>query len=449
MRLQICKLIIRDFQQFKNLELDFSHPETGEPLDKICFIGRNGTGKSTILKLLGRFLNNYNIQKVDNEYKKSIILKISDYNNYFYAIFNLNKTYFVTEEIDENTNWVDEFYNEETPVDWLNENLRKYGVILNVKNLVSNLFGINTIHIYSPPESSVNYLIDLEDVPKTNLDDALKLFDGISIFHQISPEKISDFWTNIIYQLKKRDNDFQEFLKANKNRVYQELEDEFNQNNPSILKSLAVLWDKILDKSGLYFDYENAQNPIQLTDNLKAYIKLKSNHQVIPYNQLSTGIRNFIFKIGHIYSLYFNRNIESGFLLVDEPENSLFPDFLYDLVGIYEEITQNTQIFMATHNPIIAAQFEPYERFILDFDDEGFVTAHRGAVPNGDDPNDILIKDFGIRSILGKEGVKNWERFIELKTLIPLEADKIKKASLMQEYLEIGSQYNFSPNALS
>lgn len=159
---------------------------------------------------------------------------------------------------------------------------------------------------------------------------------------------------------------------------------------------------------------------------------------------MSTGIRNFIFKIGHIYSLYFNRTIERGFLLVDEPENSLFPDFLYDLVDIYFQLTKNTQLFMATHSPIIAAQFEPCERVILEFNDEGFISAHKGITPTGDDPNDLLVKDFGIESLLGKEGIKNWERYIQLKVLIPQTENWEEKQKLMAEYMEIGTNYNFS-----
>jgi hypothetical protein len=34
--MKIAKIRIKDFQQFKDIELDFTHPETGEPLDKIC-----------------------------------------------------------------------------------------------------------------------------------------------------------------------------------------------------------------------------------------------------------------------------------------------------------------------------------------------------------------------------------------------------------------------------
>ncbi len=35
--MKILKLIIKDYQQFKHLELDFTHPETGKPLDENFF----------------------------------------------------------------------------------------------------------------------------------------------------------------------------------------------------------------------------------------------------------------------------------------------------------------------------------------------------------------------------------------------------------------------------
>ena len=101
---------------------------------------------------------------------------------------------------------------------------------------------------------------------------------------------------------------------------------------------------------------------------------------------------------------------------------------------------------MATHSPIIAAQFEPEERFILDFNDEGFVTARRGRTADGDDPNDMLVQDFGVRSLLGSKGMEKWERFIELKVLIKRTSDPAEKSRLLDEYMDIGNAYNFSTN---
>jgi hypothetical protein len=209
------------------------------------------------------------------------------------------------------------------------------------------------------------------------------------------------------------------------------------------------LWNRILTPAGLEFDYKGAKKPVQLNENLEAFVRLRASGQQLHYNALSTGIRNFLFRLGHIFALYFGRDIKRGFLLLDEPENSLFPDFLYDLVDIYLKAIRNTQFFVATHNPIIAAQFRPEERVILEFDEQGRVTPRRGTTPVGDDPNDLLVKDFEVRSIYGREGLAKWERFLEVRRLIKNASDPAARRALIDEYMQIGNAYNFVVDALS
>lgn len=514
---KISKIIIRDFQQFKDFEINLTypkeHPKAGEPLDKVCFIGKNGTGKSTLLKSLSDFLKNFNPDNWDKALSFPLVITI----NHLGENINIsNDSKFEKNGIIDDADFL-QWYKKYTELIFLEkeqEDLTKSLKILDSKRQeildkrqtkndvekykkpifenqekqeeiqykrdklaikisqeieeISNLYlkegklkraitdiGLSDnkpdLVIYSPAEVDKNELLNLKDVPQTNLGESLGFFNHFPYYFEVSNENINDFWKFLIFLLKKRENDFRDFeqIEKNQNLLVKEVRELFDKQNLKILEQLANLWNKILEKVGLEFDFEGASNPIQLNDNLKVYIRLKSNQQRISYHHLSTGIRNFIFKIGHIYSLYLNRNISNGFLLIDEPENSLFPDFLYDLIDIYEEITKNTQMFFATHSPIIAAQFEPFERIILDFDANGYVIAHGGVVPSGDDPNDILIKDFGVRSILGKEGTKNWERFIELKTLIPRATNETQKIKMLQEYLKIGYDYNFSTDAIS
>ena len=238
--------------------------------------------------------------------------------------------------------------------------------------------------------------------------------------------------------------------KSHTNSFMQDLITEFDSFYPKILERLGDLWNRILDKAGLYFDVEGANNPYQLNDNLKAYIKLNSNNQIIQYSNLSTGIRNYIFRLGHIFSLYFNREIDRGFLLVDEPENSLFPDFLFDLMDTYKQVTidkrgeNNTQQFFATHNPIVAAQFQPYERIILDWNEDGSVSAKKGISPIGDDPNDVLVNDFELTDLMGEEGRKQWHRYVELKSKLESADSKEEKFKYISEINKIGKLYNFA-----
>ena len=452
--MNICKVIIKGFQQFNDFELDLTYPQghklEGQPLEKICFIGPNGTGKTILIN----FFYNLLIDPIQYRNLPFLVLKLKLDNGKFIYSFRSNRlikpneqtpptSFFCSSTIEEQANWINDLYGNYMNIYNYNEYIiegEEYKDILKeLRNKSDDLI------IYCPSETNQNLYTQIKDVPQTTLNEALQLFIGFPTNHIVSGETVQNFWKFLIYQIKKRENDYSEYSNRpeNQDKSLREVKQEFEKTNPKILEKLSGIWNKILEKAGLEFDFKSAISPIQLTDNLRAYIRLISNHKRVNYNQLSTGIRNFIFKIGHIYSLYFNRQINRGYLLIDEPENSLFPDFLYDLVETYLNITQNTRLIFATHNPIIAAQFEPYERFILDFDDKGFVTARRGETPVGDDPNDILIKDFGIRSILGKEGVENWERYIKLKTLIPLETDNSKKDKLIKEFLRIGSNYNF------
>lgn len=54
--MKVKSLFIKDYNQFKDFELDFTYPEghkkEGHPLDKVCIIGQSGTGKTTLLRFV-------------------------------------------------------------------------------------------------------------------------------------------------------------------------------------------------------------------------------------------------------------------------------------------------------------------------------------------------------------------------------------------------------------
>ncbi len=438
--MNIAKIIIPNFQQFKGFELDLTYPEghakAGQPLEKVCFIGRNGTGKSTLLRLVN---NNVRFYRQKGQ-SFSFLMKLQTKRGY---IYKLNAPYLLWEYVEKDHNVWSELIRSGTPSD---DGFVHY--IVQDSDVPRELFlesNLSNLLIYSPPESGISEFLTTQDAPTTSLNEALEYFKAFPTVHEVSIQNIRDFWRLLIFLIKKRESDFliHQERSENQEKTLKQVREEFNREHPEILKGIADLWNQILENAGLEFDYQGAKVPVQLTDSLQAYIKLKSSGKTIPYNALSTGIRNFIFRLGHIYALYFNRKIESGFLLIDEPENSLFPDFLYDLVNIYQGIIHNTQFFVATHSPIIAAQFEPEERFILDFNDEGFVTARRGVTAVGDDPNDMLVQDFGVRSLLGPKGQEKWERFVELKMLLKHTNDPVQKEQLAEEYAQIGRDYNF------
>ena len=420
--MKICKIYIKDFEQFQDVELDFTNPENGEPLDKICFIGSNGTGKSKLLRLINWLFTNVFKNFTQPEYgtpslieNAKVIFKVFHKNSTF-LIFHFNRNSFIIRIADlkneEEKELIQQLLSLKSLSDLDNKSYQRFrNSTLYSEFLDEFLLKANSkdLLIYSPAETEGMYLMGKDGVPDSNVNEALSFTNDFPFYAEVSARKINVFWKLLIYHIRKRAEEREEYenLPENLKKTKDVLIKEFDSKAPKILERLAGVWDKILNKAGLEFDYEGASNPYQLTDNLFVYIRLKESKKIILYNQLSTGIKNFIFRVGHIYSLYFNREIDRGFLLVDEPENSLFPDFLFDLVEAYNEVLidkrgeNNTQVFFATHNPIIAAQFQPHERIILDWNEDYSVSPKRGFSPIGDDPNDILSNDFELKRFNG------------------------------------------------
>lgn len=452
--MKICSIRIKNYQQFKDVTLDFTDPKTKEPVDKICFIGKNGTGKSTLLELINVTVKDLlNVKSQIRGFDHTICIKMVLNKAKVFCFIHFHGVYFFEERIYKDYPlWFEQLNEVLNITRQLYEPFREYlyrqtanGRELRLENNSTDLL------INVKAESDINVHLALSDVPKTDLNAALQLFDDFPFYHEVSNATVSDFWKVLIYHIKKREEERELFenRKENLEKTKRELIEEFDKLQPKILDELATLWNKILEKAGLCFDVERAKSPVQLNDNLKAYIATKEGRQTIEYNRLSTGIRNFIFRVGHIYSLYFNRNIERGFVLMDEPENSLYPDFLYSLINVYENIwhregkASTTQFFVATHSPIIAAQFEPHERIILDWDAAGGVIAQKGKAPVGDDPNDVLHQDFGLDSLMGEKGVEQWNEYVRMKKDLARATDEKEKEELMEKILEIGRTYNF------
>lgn len=467
--MKICKIYIKGFQQFQDVELDFTNPQTREPAEKICFIGRNGTGKSTLLRIvdhfiyfIGHHINNSkrNAFIINSKPLEFIYIKFKHKDQFYFFVFfhdasNPRDYLFLNEETIQERQLKESINSYDNAKTVLWQNLSRFS--LNdalVHNLYKELIfthNSSDLLIYSPPESINNLYVQVDDVPNTDLNNALGLFENFPYRHIVSSEKVNDFWNVLVYQIKKRDDEREKYetLPGNINKTKAQLIAEFDSISPKILNGIADVWNNILKQGGLEFDVEGAKNPVQLRDNLKAYIILNKSKERIKYSELSTGIRNFIFRLGHIYSLYFDRAIERGILLIDEPENSLFPDFLLDLVELYKQVVldargqNNTQMFFSTHSPIIAAQFKPYERVILDWNDNATIGMFRGTAAEGDDPNDVLKKDFGLHELMGPKGVEQWMRYLDLRKRLKKVDSVEEKMQIASEINHIGQLYNF------
>ena len=78
----------------------------------------------------------------------------------------------------------------------------------------------------------------------------------------------------------------------------------------------------------------------------------------------STGTRHLVDTIVPLFEL----KPKDAIILMDEPEKSLYPDIQEMIIDFYTNLTPECQFFFATHSPIIASSFDPWEVFQLEYD---------------------------------------------------------------------------------
>ena len=176
------------------------------------------------------------------------------------------------------------------------------------------------------------------------------------------------------------------------------------------------------------------------TEGTEALIVIKTkNGKQLTYNGISTGTKQLLVTAIPIYK----SNINEGVILFDEPERSLFPDIQRNLINHYTKLAPEAQFFYATHSPIIASSFEPCERFILSFDNNGEVLVSNGIAPIGDDPNDLLSSDFGLNKLMLDEGLQAYAEYRKLGVEIRNEKDSERQNKLIAKRAKLGDTYKF------
>lgn len=351
--MKITKLKIKDFHQFKDFELDLTypagHPKAGQPMDKVCIIGQSGTGKTSLIELLGGMT--YNSQILKNKYKLQSI-------NAVISISNNDLTYNQVIDIKENAYRASSFVSNKKMIEGTD-----YIKIANsyIKSIKPNL-------IYYPAElkyelNESNEIINLK---------------GRSVL-DFSLENASAIWNLIL-------NDIQTYQEKEL-KIRQDISrmvENANSNIDAIKEAVKTLeewkqtnFNPIIDLA------ENCLNPILKRFNLQVktdldikkkddigFIKIEDlNKNEIPYGLLSTGTKQVILSALPMYLLKPNQTI----ICFDEPERSLYPDIQQEVISYYESLTTNCQMFFATHSPIIASSFEPWEIVELKFNEEGKV----------------------------------------------------------------------------
>lgn len=440
--MKISKLHIDSFRHLENLDFDFTYPldykdknKAGKPLDKICFIGQSATGKTGLLELIYNLSNSLLSVHVANNRSLSLPIK-SDYNSELYGEIQFTVNDNVINQKHKEVTYKNQKYffeNFSGIVDSLFPESDKKNIFYFKANIISDknidIFTKNPVDLFEK-HSKISAL-SLESIRNKKANEA-----RLSII--FNDEVDTKTWLNLLSEiLEYRKNFTQKMselihkgLLGDTNKLQSEFK-KWQKENPNELEDFAKKFNLILEKLNLEVDLVNTEYSIP--------IKNKKTDEIIPIQNTSTGTKGLLLSFLPLFKL----ETKDSIILIDEPERSLYPDMQMDLMDYYQKLAPEAQFIVATHSPFIAAAFEPEERFILYFDEEGKVAVRRGKSPIGDDPNDMLKNDFGLEFLMNKKGLAAFERFKNLKRQIASEKDEAIKDNLLTEILELANDYKF------
>jgi energy-coupling factor transporter ATP-binding protein EcfA2 len=438
--MKITGIDISDHRQFKNAKFDFTYPanhkRAGQPMDKVCFIGQSGTGKTTLLNIFWdmyntwknpitdtpeqRFGFRFNTQevKIEVHIRNRISIEIDVSSLIDEDIINitkdpLTKIRYSTVPIIEKISQIDKH-----SIFIKDSIAREADAFLVDQDGYPKRLVTTTGQAKEDKASYLKWLYEAGSKKNIVLGD----LDTVPVWLYLLNDVIEFDESTIPFLLKLGQN-------ANASTTVSELQ-AWLAKNPRLELAKKCL-DPILEKFFL---------EISPAGEAKAPLALRTKAGVqVPNKYLSTGTRQILATAIPIYKF----DTEGTVILFDEPERSLFPDVQRELVEYYTGLAPTAQFFFATHSPIIAASFEPCERFILYFDENGEVKCRNGVAPVGDDPNDVLRKDFGMNPLVNEKGTDAFQKYLDLTKQAKNEPDMNRRMDLLAERAVLGNQYNF------
>jgi len=403
---KVSYLHIRNYKQFSELELDLTYPKghtkEGMPLDKICIIGQSGTGKTNLLDIIKKSTIDFSEQP-ENSYLPftEFVGKDTD-DRYITTRFDTEAGYMVeTLFTKESSKLLDEplgvmignnlFYN--------NEKNYFVSAVIDEKKQIQlssepiELSQTDKQRLHSIEDTQTNLLIkangdytqchmqlDILDGQKNTILDRYNKTKNIpEVLKNLKKKNfLNKYMININEEttswklLKERIDNYElEKTKYTKKLSTKLISDDnytkddykkdmalWEKDNENILKKIATDINMIIQKFNLELDInEDTQSYEELI------IKDLSNNSIIEYDDLSTGTKNLLSTFIPLKS----HKPQDSIILIDEPEMSFYPNIQRELTDLYMKVGENNQLIMATHSPLIASSFEPWEVVELKF----------------------------------------------------------------------------------
>ncbi len=153
----------------------------------------------------------------------------------------------------------------------------------------------------------------------------------------------------------------------------------------------------IEEKLKSFFTHFNLQIEFNKLDRNKNIFFKNSNNDKISIDDLSSGEKTLISKL---FPLYIS-DISNSIILFDEPEDSLHPNWQFEIVNILTKIAieKNCQIVLATHSPFIVGSINQENIKLLVNDNNKIKVIENFTKSYGKTINDILLEFFQIKGL--------------------------------------------------
>jgi GTPase SAR1 family protein len=375
--MKITEITLKSCLNFqKDLIIDLTYPlghtKAGEPLEKICFIGQSGTGKTSLLNLIKFF--SYDRNSISNDIISKELINSNveikykwDHRFFSKSFINDEFHYFENGEVQgqEFTQFIRSHLRDCKP--WLIN--FPFNVVENaqMQSRAAINKDIKPIDRFSPPQGIIDIEskkekaknVDIWDFSQINIFEIWDIiFEEINLYkNKFFPER-NKFISNVVADVKNAEKylvEFNEWKQENFNPIKALADDCLNE----ILASFNLEINSELDFEN-ELDYELIQ------------VRQKNNENAVPYQFLSTGTKQVMLTSIPLYFLKPSNCI----ILFDQLETSLYPNIQYSLPDTYQKkmAPANNQFFYATHSPVVASSFEPWEIVELKFNtNDGFV----------------------------------------------------------------------------
>ncbi|MCD4736326.1 MAG: AAA family ATPase [Bacteroidales bacterium] len=412
--MKITGIHINNFQQFNDFHVNLTYPkghkEEGKPLEKVCFIGQSGTGKTTILNIIKKLLS-VNLHL----HHEGVTLP-----EYHYAIKCKGDITFKIQN-----NFV----------------TSKHVMICQNRDINAQKRAFSRIKFINfPADINLKHQFISRKTPAT--------FNKNQRIVDFEKQKLTSIWSKVYKEIKLFNEEEANFRIDLTKRAEIEninIKEEIKNWRRGSKNPLINLANKCLNPIITNFGLE-IETELPKVQSLNV-IKVKSilSKKTIPFENLSTGTKQIILTGVPLYEL----NTDNSIILFDEPEISLYPDIQQKIIEYYTNLAPTAQFFFATHSPIIASSFEPWEIVELKFDykigkvfQEKYYEGERHVDNYFINPqylrwDSILTKVFDLQE-RGNE--KRIEKLMELATIgrkIEKEPDKSKKAGIYKEYKKL------------